>query len=142
LSRRAIRRELPTDLVTMVDRAGADAPTTALEHRLRAAASRGADGVGERLLTVKEVAFVLGLKPPWVYRHAEELGAIRVGRGDRAAIRFDAATVAERIAAMHVVDPAPTPRARRRAPSSGRSSGDAGVASLSIRPRVPGLRGT
>ncbi len=39
---------------------------------------------GDRLLTVREVAAQLGTSPDWVYRHAAQLGAHRLGR----ALRF------------------------------------------------------
>ena len=44
-----------------------------------------------------EVAHRLGVKRSWVYAHADEIGAIRLGNGSRARLRFDPDTVAERL---------------------------------------------
>lgn len=41
------------------------------------------------LADADEVAEILGMSRSWVYRHANELGAIRVGTGRRARLRFD-----------------------------------------------------
>ncbi len=41
------------------------------------------------MLTVAELAKHLRLNRAWVYEHADELGAIRVGSGPKARIRFD-----------------------------------------------------
>ena len=41
------------------------------------------------LIDVKETARRLGVKPSWVYEHAEELGVIRLGSGRRPRLRFD-----------------------------------------------------
>ena len=41
------------------------------------------------MLTVSELAQHLHLNRAWVYGHADELGAIRVGGGPKARIRFD-----------------------------------------------------
>ncbi len=44
------------------------------------------------MLTVAEIAKHLHLNRAWVYEHADELGAIRVGNGPKARIRFDLPT--------------------------------------------------
>jgi hypothetical protein len=46
-------------------------------------------GMRSRVLTVSDVAQMLGRKPAWVYEHAAELGAFRFGDGPRARIGFD-----------------------------------------------------
>jgi predicted DNA-binding transcriptional regulator AlpA len=46
-----------------------------------------------RVLKVCEVARLLGRSAPWVYEHATELGAIRMGNGPKARIGFDLATI-------------------------------------------------
>jgi predicted DNA-binding transcriptional regulator AlpA len=46
-----------------------------------------------RILKVAEVARLLGRSAAWVYEHAAELGAIRMGSGPRARIGFDVATI-------------------------------------------------
>lgn len=42
-----------------------------------------------RLATAAELAAQLGVSRAYVYEHAERLGAIRLGRGPRARLRFD-----------------------------------------------------
>src|SRR5437879_1092741 len=42
-----------------------------------------------RLLTPAELAEWLSVARGWVYEHAEELGALRLGVGPRARLRFD-----------------------------------------------------
>ena len=44
---------------------------------------------GEDLLTVAEVATRLRVHPRWVYAHQAELGAIKLGTGPKARLRFD-----------------------------------------------------
>jgi hypothetical protein len=77
---------------------------------------------GQDLLTVAEVATRLRVNPSWVYAHQEELGAIRLGSGPKARLRFDphavdahllsSATVPTAITVMDAS--APTSRRRRR----------------------------
>ena len=42
-----------------------------------------------RVLSAREVSKLLGRSAPWVYAHATELGAIRMGNGPKARIGFD-----------------------------------------------------
>jgi hypothetical protein len=42
-----------------------------------------------RLLTPAELAEWLAVDRSWVYEHAEELGALRLGAGPKARLRFD-----------------------------------------------------
>ena len=53
---------------------------------------------GPRLLTVAAVSQEFGVSTDWVYANARRLGAIRLGSGPRARLRFDRATIADRIA--------------------------------------------
>ena len=53
---------------------------------------------GPRLLTVAAVAQEFGVSTDWLYANARPLGAIRLGSGPRARLRFDRATIADRIA--------------------------------------------
>lgn len=52
---------------------------------------------GPRLLTVAAVSQEFGVSTDWLYANAARLGAIRLGSGPRARMRFDRATIAERI---------------------------------------------
>ena len=49
----------------------------------------------EPLIDASEVARLLGVSRWWVYSHAGELGAVRLGTGPRAAVRFLPERVAE-----------------------------------------------
>lgn len=53
---------------------------------------------GPRLLTVAAVSQEFGVSTDWLYANARRLGAIRLGSGPRARLRFDRATIADRIA--------------------------------------------
>ena len=92
-----------------------------LELQQRAAAD--ADHAGPDLLTVAEVAKRLRVNPKWVYAHQQELGAIRLGEGPRARLRFDSTVVDGRLrqlrgaqadADQSVTPGPPTARRRRR----------------------------
>jgi AraC-like DNA-binding protein len=78
-----------------------------------------------QLVDAAEIAQRFGLKRSYVYDHADELGAIRLGDGPRGRLRFDPAKVADRLsacsdsreseqAASRTGKPSP-PRRRRRA---------------------------
>ncbi len=50
------------------------------------------------MLTAAEVSEWWGLHRGWVYQHAQELGAIPIGTGQRPRLRFDPEQVARRLA--------------------------------------------
>jgi hypothetical protein len=50
-----------------------------------------------RLLTVAQVAREFGVSSDWVYANARHLGAIRMGSGPKARLRFDRDTLGARI---------------------------------------------
>jgi hypothetical protein len=50
-------------------------------------------GGHEGLRTLKELADLLRLRPSWVYQHADELGAYRLGKY----LRFEVSRVLERL---------------------------------------------
>ena len=52
---------------------------------------------GPRLLTVGQVAEKYGVSADWLYGKASSLGAIRLGTGPRARLRFDRDTIGVRI---------------------------------------------
>ena len=52
---------------------------------------------GGGLLTASEVAVAFNVTRGWVYAHADELGAIRLGDGPRPRLRFDPAVVTQRL---------------------------------------------
>jgi hypothetical protein len=55
---------------------------------------------GPRLVTVAQVRDEFGVSADWLHANAEALGAIRLGSGPRARLRFDRTTIAERIATL------------------------------------------
>ena len=68
-----------------------------------------------RVLKVREVARLLGRSAPWVYEHATELGAIRMGNGPKARIGFDLATI-ERWKREHQLAPGEARKPAQRRP--------------------------
>lgn len=56
---------------------------------------------GPRLMTATEVARWCGVERSWVYAHAEQLGARKIGTGERPRLRFDSEEVSERIVALN-----------------------------------------
>lgn len=75
-----------------------------------------------RLLTAAEVADRLGLSRGAVYRRAYEFGAVRIGTGPKARLRFDAEEVAAVLDAFtgsresEAADPPPRQRSPARRP--------------------------
>ena len=65
-----------------------------------------------RVLNAREVSKLLGRSAPWVYAHATELGAIRMGNGPKARIGFDLAEH-RAVEARQPDPPAATPASRR-----------------------------
>lgn len=65
----------------------------------------------EVLLTPAQVASRYGVSRTWVYAHAKELGAVRLGNGPKARLRFDADKVDDALADNSVRDPAARGRA-------------------------------
>jgi hypothetical protein len=63
-----------------------------------------------RLVDAGQLARQLGLTRAWVYEHARDLGAIRLGDGPKARLRFNPATAAN---ALADVDDAPAPATRK-----------------------------
>ena len=70
------------------------------------------------MLSAQEVAAQYGLTRAWVYAHADELGAKRIGGGRRPRLRFDAAEVARRLVPPDPERPAKPRRRRGRRPAA------------------------
>jgi len=66
------------------------------------------------LVDAADVALRLGVHESWVYAHADELGAIRLGDGERARLRFDLERVARAIGATEPERGGRTPGRPRR----------------------------
>ena len=98
------------------------------------------DPVPAGLVDASRLAKHLGLTRAWVYEHAHELGAIRVGNGPRARLRFDIAAVTAALAARGPENhrPAPEPISMRR-PRQRRRTSQPSVPLLPV--HEPGIRG-
>jgi hypothetical protein len=68
--------------------------------RARAEAARPGAEAGSACVTVSQVAARYRVSRSWVYAHQRELGAMRLGDGPRARLRFDPTVVAEAISAF------------------------------------------
>jgi hypothetical protein len=69
-----------------------------------------------RKLSAAQVAARWGVERAWVYAHAEQLGALRLGTGPKPRLRFDAARVAEYLRSQAPADTSgsqPAARGRR-----------------------------
>jgi len=106
------------------------------EAALDRLADRLADRVAERLgrvmpaqveplVDATEVARMHGKTRSWVYEHAGELGAVRLGSGPRPRLAFSPSRVAERLGKVETRTTAPLPEAsppRRRRSRAGRTA--------------------
>ncbi|HST41385.1 MAG TPA: hypothetical protein VLK58_17850 [Conexibacter sp.] len=104
-------RQHPAAAPLGVDVAGDAELAEAIAHRV---AELVAARVAPRLMTVEQVAEMLQVRSEWVYEHADELGALRLGGGRRGRLRFDAEQLRERLRAQ------PAAGAARRAPAGAR----------------------
>jgi hypothetical protein len=83
---------------------------------------------GGRLVDAAQLASRLGVERSWIYEHAAELGALRLGDGPRARLRFDLGRVVERLTFCP--------------PGSGSEEPADGSATRIARPRRPARAGT
>jgi hypothetical protein len=110
------------------DDAALDRLADLLADRLAARLQRISAEPSEPLVDAAEIARLHGKTRSWVYEHAGELGAVRLGSGPRPRLGFSPAHVAQR---LHTVDePATTPLpdsapTRRRQQRSGRTASGA-----------------
>ena len=82
------------------------------------AAIRGVleDLLGHRrptLLDAQALADELGVSREYVYRHADELGVIRLSGGERGPLRFELSTALEAHVRIESTAPTATPRLRK-----------------------------
>lgn len=78
----------------------------------------------ERLLSAAEVSEWWGVRRGWVYQHAAELGAIRIGDGERPRLRFDPDKVTKHLDRPPTRPPQAPPEQRPRGRRSLRICGD------------------
>ena len=82
----------------------------------------------EPLVDAAEIARLHGKTRSWVYAHAAELGAVRLGSGPRPRLAFSPTRVAERLEKVDQPATAPLPEApqrRRRRQRAGRTASGA-----------------
>lgn len=85
-----------------------------------------------RLVDAATVAHRLGFTRDYVYRHQQELGALRFGDGPRGRLRFD---LDKALAAATSLGEATASPARSRPAASTRAAASSGVALLPIKGR-------
>jgi hypothetical protein len=102
-----------------------------LAELLRPAEPPRPSGVPPKMLSAAEVSRWWGVGRRWVYEHADQLGARRLGSGSRPRLRFDPDEVAERLGAPAHGAPAGADVRGLRPIVKGRQSD-----SLSVRRRV------
>lgn len=90
-----------------------------LAERLAEFAEPSAPEPEPELIDAAEVARRFGVSRDYTYEHAERLGALRLGDGPRARLRFDPRRVAEALGA-----PEPEPAPERTAPRRRRPTVD------------------
>jgi hypothetical protein len=73
-----------------------------------------------RLLDATELARHLGVTRTWVYEHADQLGAIRLGTGTKARLRFDLHTATTALERPHKHEPRPANTASQTTRRRGR----------------------
>ena len=96
---RAAVEQLPPETIEAIAQRVAQLLT---EHR--------APTAGPQLVDADQLAGQLGLTRAWVYQHARELGAIRLGDGPKARLRFNPTTAAEALANSDRHGDSPPPR--------------------------------
>jgi len=93
-----------------------------LLHRAQQNQQQAQTGEPVGMVTVAQFAAYYKLNPAWVYEHADELGATRIGSGPKARIRLDFQT-AKAALAQHQTNRTPppadaTPRRPRQRPET------------------------
>ena len=82
------------------------------------------------LLTVAETAQVLRVGRSWVYEHAADLGAVKLGTGQTAPLRIP------RDGVQRIVGAPPAPPARRSVPARRVREAESAQGALQPRPRL------
>lgn len=83
-----------------------------------------------RLVTAEQLAERLAVGRAWVYQNSAQLGAVRLGTGPKARIRFDPSVALQRLNAPRTREAptvTPTRRARKARPAAGRLSERLGI---------------
>lgn len=113
--------EAPDPIQALADRI-ADRLAVQLDARLDALSRSTNADRADALWTAQRVASHYGVRVDFVYRHADELGCVRMGGGPCPRLRFDPAAVQQRWPSVGGALPAETPKRRRRTPRRTRPS--------------------
>jgi hypothetical protein len=132
----AVAREVTVALTPQTIEQIADCVVRRL-HRQQQNQQQAQTGEPVGMVTVAQFAAYYKLNPAWVYEHADELGATRIGSGPKARIRLDF-QVAKAALAQHQANRMPppadaTPRRPRQRPETNLYSPEAPP--LESRPR-------
>jgi len=82
--------------------------------------SKGGNESAARLVDAATLARELGVEREWIYAHAEQLGAVRLG-GPHGRLRFDRREVAQRLGGANPTTWRPPRRAPRRHQTTART---------------------
>ena len=107
------------------DDAALDRLADEIAARVLVRLGRATPANGERLVDAAEIARVYGKTRSWVYEHAGELGATRLGSGPRPRLGFSVRRVAECLEKVDRPAPQPQPESptpRRRHQRAGRTA--------------------
>lgn len=89
------------------------------------------------LVDARDLARLFDLAPSWVREHADELGAIRIGKGAKPRLRFDPEVVGNRLSSRSASEESSDARSRvgkRREAASPRLASGTTAPLLPIRP--------
>jgi len=112
---------LPSQDPADYDDAALDRLADLLAERLAARLKGLTPAAAEPLVDAAEIARLHGKTRTWVYEHAGELGAVRLGSGPRPRLAFSPARVAERLQPLNepttasLPEPSPPRHRRQRA---------------------------
>jgi hypothetical protein len=129
-----------------VGRNGGRASSTALDAAsIEAVAQRVVELLDERkrestLIDAAEVARRYGIARSTVYEKAGDLGAVRLGKGPRARLRFDPETVAERLGVEANGRALDEEAPRRAKPRGRRTASQRGSGGAELLPVLPSER--
>jgi len=113
--------EAPDPIQALADRI-ADRLAARLDARLEELSRSANDDRRDALWTAQRVASHYGVRVDFVYRHANELGGVRLGGGPCPRLRFDPEAVQARWSRVGGALPAESPKSRRRTARRTRSS--------------------
>src|SRR4051812_49401472 len=84
-------------VVVVLDDVAVEKLATRVAELVSLPSQHGEGGRAQRLMTAADVAIRLGVSRSWVYDHAQDLGAKRLGGGPKARLRFDPLEVEQRL---------------------------------------------